>query len=188
MRMDLRQTVTAEQLVNQLSAQQLGKVFRDYGEEGQARRIAAAIVERRERTPLRTTTELAQVIEQVKSRHGERIHPATRVFQALRIEVNQELASLESSLDRIVDLILPGGRLVVIAFHSLEDRIVKTIFRRSAGKCVCFRPRPLCKCPRAKKVELLTRRPMTSSDEELSRNPRSRSAKLRALERTIPSD
>ena len=188
MRMDLRQTVTAEQLVNQLSEQQLAEVFRKYGEEMQARRIATAIVEHREKAPLRTTTELAQLVERVKKRHAERIHPATRVFQALRIEVNQELTNLESSLDQIVDLILPGGRLVVIVFHSLEDRIVKTVFRRSAGKCVCFRPRPLCKCPRVKKVELLTRRPVTANNEELSRNPRSRSAKLRALEIPITNN
>ena len=182
MRMDLRQTVTAEHLVNRLSAQQLAEVFHKYGEEAQGRRIAAAIVEHRDRKPLRTTTELAQLVNRIKKHRSERIHPATKVFQALRIEVNQELASLETSLERIVDLTMPGGRLVVIAFHSLEDRIVKTVFRRSAGKCVCFRPRLLCKCPRVKKVTLLTRKPVTPSAEELSRNPRSRSAKLRAIE------
>lgn len=184
MRMDRRQVTTAADLVNTLSADELAGLFRRYGEEKQARRVARAIVERRREADFRRTAELAAVIEQVmgKARPG-RIHPATRVFQALRIEVNQELAGLGDFLSSVIDRLAVGGRLVVLAFHSLEDRIVKQTLRREAGRCVCFRPPQMCDCPRVSRVEVLTRRPITPTDQEIENNRRARSARLRAARR-----
>ena len=183
MRMDLRQKQTAADLVNQFPQRELISIFRKYGEEPQSRKIAEAIVRQRKQNPIRTTTELAQLVGKVKRRQTGRIHPATKIFQALRIEVNQELTELQNSLDKIIDLLLPGGRLVVITFHSLEDKTVKNVFRKASGKCICFQPPPLCACPRVKKGKILTRKPMTPDDQELDQNPRARSAKMRAIEK-----
>lgn len=183
MRMDPRLKLTAAHLVNQWSEAQLADLFRRHGEEPASRRIAAAIVARRQTAPIGTTLELAELVEQVKGRsRNPRIHPATQIFQALRIEVNQELTRLAESLEEAIGHLAPGGRLVVISFHSLEDRIVKRVFRREAGFCVCFRPPEVCTCPRVARVRLLTRKPMTPSSQEVQRNPRSRSARLRAVE------
>ena len=183
MRMDQKAGTTAAGLINQLSEEDLADLFHRYGEEKAARRIAAALVERRGESPIETTTELAEIIEEVKGSGRGRIHPATRVFQALRIEVNAELAGLEKVLQEVISLLKPGGRLVVISFHSLEDRIVKNVFRKAAGRCVCFRPQELCSCPRIAEVKILTRKPVTPSTREVQENPRSRSAKLRAVEK-----
>lgn len=184
MRMDTEQKTTAAQLVNELPEERLAEIFQRYGEEKAARRMAAAIVKRRRVSPLRTTTELAELAAQVKGRApGSRLHPATQVFQALRIEVNQELEGLEEFLTQSLGYLAPGGRLVMISFHSLEDRVVKTVFRREAGKCVCFRPLEVCTCPRIQKVRVLTPKPVAPSTREVGRNPRSRSAKLRAVEK-----
>jgi 16S rRNA (cytosine1402-N4)-methyltransferase len=184
MRMDQEQKTTAAQLVNELPEEKLAQIFRDFGEEPSARKIAAAIVEERRINRIRTTTELANLVERVKGRrHGSRIHPATQVFQALRIEVNQELTGLEEFLATVIGYLAPGARLVVIAFHSLEDRIAKQVFQKQAGRCVCFRPGAACTCPRVENVRLLTRKPVAPSAEEIKRNPRSRSAKLRAVEK-----
>jgi 16S rRNA (cytosine1402-N4)-methyltransferase len=183
MRMDTRQEATAAQLLNERSAEELAEIFWRYGEEKSARRIATAIVEHRKSSKFCTTTDLAQVIETVKGRGPHRIHPATLVFQALRIEVNQELVGLEEFLQEAISLLAPQGRLVVISFHSLEDRIVKTIFRKAAGKCVCFRPAEFCDCPRVEQVRILTRKPVTPSPQEIESNPRARSAKMRVVEK-----
>jgi 16S rRNA (cytosine1402-N4)-methyltransferase len=183
MRMDTRQETTAAQLVNECSAEELAEIFWRYGEEKAARRIATAIVEHRKSSKLCTTTDLAQIVEKVKGRGPHRIHPATLVFQALRIEVNQELVGLEEFLQQAISLLAPQGRLVVISFHSLEDRVVKTVFRKAAGKCVCFRPAEFCDCPRVEQVRILTRKPVMPSPQEIESNPRARSAKLRAVER-----
>ena len=188
MRMDTRQETTAAQLLNQLSEEELGKIFWRYGEEKQARRIAAAIVEHRKLSKFRTTTDLARLVERVKGGAQGRIHPATLVFQALRIEVNQELAGLEEFLQRAISLLAFEGRLVVISFHSGEDRIVKNVFRQEAGKCICFQPAELCSCPRVRKVQILTRKPVMASPTEIESNPRARSAKLRAVEKIQTGD
>ena len=184
MRMDVRQETTAADLLNRLPEETLADIFRRYGEEKSARRLAKAIAARRLHSPFATTADLVAVVEEVKGgRRQGRIHPATQTFQALRIEVNQELEGLEEFLEAMVDRLAPGGRLVVLAFHSLEDRIVKTVFRRAAGHCVCFGPPDVCSCPRSARVKLLTGKPVRPSDEEIQRNPRSRSARLRAVEK-----
>jgi 16S rRNA (cytosine1402-N4)-methyltransferase len=184
MRMDLSQKTTAAQLVNELPEEKLAEIFKAYGEERAAGRIASAIVERRKSTRFRSTADLAQLVERVKGRiPGSRIHPATLVFQALRIEVNQELQGLGELLEWLIGFLVPGGRLVVISFHSLEDRIVKRVMQEQSGKCICFRPGDLCTCPKIEKIRVLTRRPVTASEEEIEANPRARSGKLRAAER-----
>ncbi|MBI2822303.1 MAG: 16S rRNA (cytosine(1402)-N(4))-methyltransferase RsmH, partial [Acidobacteria bacterium] len=148
-----------------------------------SRAIARRIVRERAVESITTTTRLARIVESV-ARAGRRgIHPATRVFQALRIAVNDELRNLEGFIHRAVSFLKEGGRLVIISFHSLEDRIVKTEFNLLSGKCVCFRPAEECSCPRKRLVRLLTRKPVRPTEEEVHRNPRSRSAKLRSVEK-----
>jgi 16S rRNA (cytosine1402-N4)-methyltransferase len=170
----------AADLVNDLSVKELAGVLYRYGEERQARRIARAIVAAR---PLHTTTALAEVVaEATRGRRG-RIHPATRTFQALRIAVNDELGALRSALSQAVDLLAPGGRLVVISFHSLEDRIVKRYLRRESRDCVCPPEIPVCVCDHQARLEVLTSKPVPPDAEEVEANPRARSARLRAAER-----
>lgn len=185
MRMDTRQETTARTLVNGLDAKELERIFREYGEERESRKIARAIEAARKKNPIETTGELVRIILDVtpKRFHAGPIHPATRVFQALRIAVNDELGSLEQALYEGVDVLNPGGRMVAISFHSLEDRIVKYAFREFATGCVCPPRAPQCFCGRKPKATLLTRKAVTPSEEEVERNPRARSAKLRAIER-----
>jgi 16S rRNA (cytosine1402-N4)-methyltransferase len=183
MRMDRTQRLTAADLVNDLPSEPLADIIYKYGEERFSRRIAAAIVAARETARITRCSQLAGIISKAIRHKGERtIHPATRTFQALRIAVNQELEGLEEFFSNIVPFLRPGGRLVVISFHSLEDRIVKRSFRVLSGHCVCERPPELCTCPRQEHARIVTSRPMTPGDAELATNPRARSAKLRALE------
>jgi 16S rRNA (cytosine1402-N4)-methyltransferase len=183
MRMDRRQSLDAHEIVNSFAAEQLERILRDYGEEPQARRIARAIVAGRKQHPLETTAQLVQIIERVKGRGRRDHHPATQVFQALRIAVNQELEQLEHFLEHGYDLLRPGGRMVVISFHSLEDRVVKRAFRKWNRACLCP-PRALsCRCGWSQKVKLLTKKPIVPSAIEIQSNPRARSAKMRAVER-----
>ena len=183
MRQDRKSATTAADLVNGLPEEELARIFWCNGEERHSRAIAREIVRQRQKAPLRTTLQLAELVERVKpARSGQRTHPATQVFQALRIRVNQELEGFDGFLQEVIHLLRPGGRLVVISFHSLEDRIVKTVFRRSAGRCVCSRPARLCTCPREAEGRVLTARPLVPGPRELIENPRSRSAKLRAFE------
>ncbi|MFN2272832.1 MAG: 16S rRNA (cytosine(1402)-N(4))-methyltransferase RsmH [Anaerolineae bacterium] len=170
---------TAADLVNDLSAEDLAALLSRYGEEKQARRIAEAIVAER---PLYTTTELADVIEQATKKR-ERIHPATRTFQALRIAVNDELAVLESTLPQAVETLSPGGRLVVISFHSLEDRIVKRFFRQESRDCICPPEAPACTCDHRAVLRVISRKPLRPTEAEVADNPRARSARLRIAER-----
>lgn len=170
---------TAADLVNELPADALADLLYQYGEEKNSHRIARAIVEAR---PVTTTTQLATVIKQV-SRSREKIHPATRSFQALRIAVNDELKAVESVLPLAIDLLKPGGRLAVMSFHSLEDRIVKQTFRAAATECVCPPQQPICTCDNRAIVRLLQRKPIMASPEEINDNTRARSAKLRVVER-----
>jgi 16S rRNA (cytosine1402-N4)-methyltransferase len=184
MRMDRTQQWTAADLVNKLSEAELADLIYRYGEERLSRRIAAAIVQERRKAPITRCNQLAGIISRVfKVRGHQGIHPATRTFQALRIAVNEELEGLEEFLYEGFGFLKSGGRMIVIAFHSLEDRIVKKAFRRLAGQCVCEAPPELCTCPRQESARLITPRPMTPGTEELASNPRARSARLRAVER-----
>lgn len=185
MRMDTRQATTARDLVNTLDADELAGIFREYGEERDAKRIARAIERARRATPVETTGELVRIIlDTVPKRfHAGAIHPATKVFQALRIAVNDELNSLSEGLAAGVRALRAGGRLVVISFHSLEDRIVKKTLRELSVGCVCPARIPRCVCGRTPEIELLTKRSVTPSEEEVRRNPRARSARLRAAVR-----
>jgi 16S rRNA (cytosine1402-N4)-methyltransferase len=184
MRMDRTQQWTAADLVNNMTETELADIIYRYGEERLSRRIASAIVYERGRTPITRCHQLAAIISRAfKIRGHQNIHPATKTFQALRIAVNEELEGLEELLTEAFGFLKPGGRIVVIAFHSLEDRIVKRTFRRLVGQCVCDAPFELCTCPRESLGNLLTSRPMTPGPEELAANPRARSARLRSLER-----
>jgi len=184
MRMDRTQQWTAADLVNKLSESELADLIYRYGEERLSRRIAAAIVQERRKTPITRCAQLAAIVSRVfKVRGHQAIHPATRTFQALRIAVNEELEGLEEFLSEAFGFLKSGGRMVVISFHSLEDRIVKKAFRKLAGQCVCDAPPELCTCPRQELAHLITARPMTPGPDELAANPRARSARLRALER-----
>jgi 16S rRNA (cytosine1402-N4)-methyltransferase len=173
---------TAAQLLERLPEEEIARVIYEYGEERKSRRIARWIVERRERgEPIKTTGELAQLVARaVGHKRGDRIHPATRTFQALRIAVNRELEGLSEFIETAVALLQPQGRLAVISFHSLEDRIVKRALRRLSGRCECDPRSPVCTCGARRVVEILTRRPVTANEQEVEENPRARSAKLRA--------
>ena len=174
---------SAADLVNTLDEYELTTIIRNYGEEPMARRIAGAIVAAREEEPITTTTRLTEVIRSVKkSRHNE-IDPSTLTFQALRIATNEDLVGLDRFVDDAVSVLESGARIGIIAFHSLEDRIVKRAFRRLEGECTCPPNMPVCGCGAKALVTILTGRPITASEEELQRNPRSRSAKLRVAER-----
>lgn len=175
MRFDPSGTITASGLVNELKERELVDLLRQYGQERQARRIARAIVESR---PLHSTVQLATLIDEVVGRR-ERIHPATRTFQALRIAVNNELSALSEALPQALDLLVAGGRLVVISFHSLEDRIVKRFLQHEARDCICPPDVPTCVCGHSARVRIITRHPVRPSEEEVASNPRSRSARLR---------
>ncbi len=185
MRMDRSQQWTAADLINSMSEGELADLIYRYGEDRLSRRITAAIVQERAKTPITRSSQLVEIINGVFKARGQRsIHPATRTFQALRIAVNQELEGLEDFLAEAFSFLKTGGRMVVISFHSLEDRIVKQAFRRLAGQCVCEAPPELCTCPRQAAACLLTPRPLTPGPDELAANPRARSARLRSLERT----
>ncbi len=184
MRMDRTQRITAANLVNELSERQLYDIIHQDGEERFAGRIAAAIVQAREQAPIVRCSQLAEIISRaIKVRSYKGIHPATRTFQALRIAVNQELEGLDTFIVDALTFLKPGGRIAIISFHSLEDRIVKTTFRRLSGQCVCERPPELCICPRQALAQVVTPKPLTPTPAELSANPRARSARLRCLER-----
>ena len=174
---------SAADVVNGESEEELGRILREYGEEPMARRIARAIVEAR---PLETTAQLAGVVRAVKrARKPHDIDPATLTFQAIRIAANEELVGLERFVGDAVSVLEPGARLGVISFHSLEDRIVKRALRRLEGECTCPPGLPVCACGAKAEVEVLTGRPVTASEEEIDRNPRSRSAKLRVAEKSF---
>ncbi len=170
---------TAAALVNHLSLEELTTLLYRYGEERQARRIAEAILATR---PFHTTKDLAAIVERVVGRRG-RIHPATRTFQALRIAVNDELAALEEALPQAVEILASGGRLAVISFHSLEDRLVKHFLRRESRDCICPPGTPVCVCGHRATLRLVTRKPIRPTADEVTANPRSRSARLRVAGR-----
>lgn len=185
MRMDRSRGIGACELINTLSGDELARIIRDYGEERMAKRIARAIVESRTVSPLRTTAQLAAVVAgAVPGQRGPvRIHPATRTFQALRIAVNDELASLRKAVAAGAERLREGGRFSVIAFHSLEDRIVKNAFRAAEKGCLCPPDLPVCACGGKPKLKVITRKPVVPGEAEIRDNPRARSAKLRTAER-----
>jgi 16S rRNA (cytosine1402-N4)-methyltransferase len=186
MRFDTTRGVPASELLATLDARELAALFKRYGEEPQAGRIARAIVASRSTATIETAEDLAALVQRVAPgdpRKRHRIHPATRVFQALRIAVNEELEALEEGLAAAVDLLRPGGRLVVLSYHSLEDRIVKRFFAAERRGCVCPPELPVCVCGRNPRLRLVTRPSLTPTPAEIAANPRARSARLRAAER-----
>ena len=185
MRMNSEDTLDARQIVNGWSYEELKRILYDYGEERYAPRIAAAICKRREEAPIETTLELVDIIRGAMPAAAlrEKQHPAKRSFQAIRIAVNDELGSVERVMKRAVPCLNPGGRLAVITFHSLEDRIVKNAMVEAAKGCICPREFPVCVCGRKPQVKIITRKPITSTEAELAVNPRARSAKLRVCEK-----
>lgn len=186
MRMDMRNEKTARDIINGYSEMELYRVIRDYGEDRFAKNIAKHIVRARTDKPIETTFQLNEIIKaaipaKVRAEGG---HPSKRTFQALRIELNHELDVLKNTLDDMVDLLLPGGRLLIITFHSLEDRIVKEAFRRYENPCTCPADFPVCVCGKTPKGRVISRKPILPTDKELEENKRSKSAKLRVFERT----
>lgn len=188
MRMDNRIAVTAKDLVNESSEASLAQMFFDYGEERFSRRIARAIVERRTQAPIAHTVELAEIVKAAIPAAVRRSgpHPARRVFQALRIAVNDELGALKTALDGAFEVLAGHGRMAVITFHSLEDRIVKQAFQAWCQGCICPPDFPICQCGRHPRAKLVFRKPLVPSEAETANNPRARSAKLRVLERLEP--
>ncbi len=186
MRMDRRNPKTAKNIVNEYSEMELFRIIRDYGEDKFAKNIAKHIVAAREKKEIETTGELIEIIKaaipaKVRATGG---HPAKKTFQAIRIELNAELEVLQNSLDEMIDLLEDGGRICIITFHSLEDRIVKTIYKRNENPCICPSHFPVCVCGKKSKGKVITRKPIVPSDEELEYNSRSKSSKLRVFERT----
>lgn len=185
MRMDQIQTLTARTVVNQWPQEELRRILSRYGEERYAPAIAGAIVRARGQKPIETTLELVEVIRSAMPAAAlrEKQHPAKRSFQAIRIAVNDELTAVERVVEQAIDCLAPGGRLCIITFHSLEDRLVKTGFAEGAKGCICPPDFPVCVCGRKPRIKLVTRKPILPSEAELSENPRSRSAKLRIAEK-----
>ena len=185
MRMDTRQELTAADVVNTYSENELFKIIKDYGEDKFAKNIAKHIALARKEKPLETTKELSEVIKRaipmkVQAKGG---HPAKKTFQAIRIEVNQELTVLKESIDKMIDLLKPNGRICIITFHSLEDRIVKTKFRENENPCTCPPNFPVCVCGKKSKGKVITRKPIIPSEDEIEENKRAKSSKLRIFER-----
>jgi 16S rRNA (cytosine1402-N4)-methyltransferase len=174
---------SAADVVAHASVDELSRIFFEYGEERMANKIARAILEERSREPITTTRQLSRLVASVKGVNREKIDPATRVFQALRIEVNEELQALSRFLVAAVEKLNAEGRVAVIAYHSLEDRMVKETFRRESGVCLCAPRLPICVCGARRALAVLTRRPIRPSETEVRRNPRSRSARLRVAEK-----
>jgi len=183
MRMDRRRGRTAADILREASFEELARIFRVYGEEPAAKRLAAAIVRARDHQPITRTHQLAELIERVKGRGRRSLHPATQAFQALRIVVNDELAQLNCGLEAALDVCKPGGRIAVIAFHSLEDRVVKNFMRRKSADCVCPPGLPVCRCGQRRQLRLVSRKPLWPDAAEVARNPRARSARLRVAEK-----
>lgn len=183
MRFDKRHPVTASMVLKTLSERKLVELFREYGQERYSKKYARII---KENLPIETTKELADLIERHAPRDPKRkrrIHPATQVFQALRIEVNQELEVLKSALNQAISVLKPGGRLIVISYHSLEDKIVKNIIRDATKDCICPKEIPMCVCDHKPQLKIITKKPIVPDEEEIEENPRSRSAKMRVAEK-----
>jgi 16S rRNA (cytosine1402-N4)-methyltransferase len=183
MRMDKSQTLTAKIVVNKDNEEELANLIYEYGEEKFSRAIARKIVEHRKQKEIETTDELVRIIETVVPRNKKDGHPAKRTFQAIRIEVNDEIRPLYNTVINSIDSLKSGGRLCILTFHSLEDRAVKNAFNDSAGKCTCPPGLPYCVCGAVTKGKIITKKPMLPTEEEIEENPRSKSAKLRIFEK-----
>jgi len=184
MRMDRRQTLTARDIVNNYSEMELFRLIRDYGEDQFAKNIAKHIVKARADKPIETTFELNEIIKAaIPAKMRQNGHPSKQTFQAIRIECNRELEVLRNSLDDLIDLLNPGGRLCIITFHSLEDRMVKTSFKQNENPCTCPPEFPVCVCGKASKGKVITKKPILPGKQELEENSRSKSAKLRVFEK-----
>ncbi len=184
MRMDTAQTLTASDIVNGYPKEELTRIFSEYGEEPFSRKITEAIIREREVSPITATRRLAEIISEVCPPYYRKSgHPAKRCFQALRIEVNGELDELKKALNAAVELLSPGGRIVVISFHSLEDRTVKTFFRQQENPCECPKDLPRCVCGKKATLKIITKKPVIPGEDENTKNPRSHSSKLRAAEK-----
>lgn len=184
MRMDRRQTLTARDIVNGYSEAELYRIIRDYGEDQFAKNIAKHIVQAREKAPIETTGELNEIIKaSIPAKLRQNGHPSKKTFQAIRIECNRELDVLRDSLDTMIDLLAPGGRICIITFHSLEDRIVKSVFKKQENPCTCPPEFPVCVCGKKPQGRVITKKPILPSEEELEVNSRSKSAKLRVFEK-----
>lgn len=185
MRMDIRQSFSAYDVVNTYSEEDLARIIRDYGEDNWAKRIAKFIVEERQNKPIENTGEIVEVIKKAipKKARIDGPHPAKRTFQAIRIEVNNELGVINKMIRDAVSMMNKGGRVCIITFHSLEDRIVKNEFKELSLSCICPPSLPICQCDKVSEVKVITRKPILPSDEEIEMNPRARSAKLRVAEK-----
>lgn len=183
MRFDRRQPLTAADIVNRYPEKDLVRILREFGEERSAKRIASLILRRRKESPISSTDELARLVASATPPRRTRIHPATRTFQALRVAVNDELGALSEALPQAIEALCPGGRLICLSYHSLEDRIVKQTFREFEKGCICPPSFPVCQCGRVSQVEVLTRKPIRPSEAEIRKNPRSRSARMRVCEK-----
>ncbi|MBU1446430.1 16S rRNA (cytosine(1402)-N(4))-methyltransferase RsmH [Patescibacteria group bacterium] len=184
MRFDKRSPITAKEVLERCSEKRLVEIFREYGEERYSKKFARII---KENLPINTTKELADLIQKYShtppNHRGKKIHPATRIFQALRIEVNNELEVLQDTLNQAIKVLAPGGRLIVISYHSLEDRIVKHTMKDSTRDCICPREVLICNCNHSPELKILTKKPIVPTEEEIGMNPRSRSAKMRIAEK-----
>ena len=185
MRMDVRKDFSAYNVVNEYTEEELAKIIKDYGEDNWAKRIAKFIVEGRSEKPIETTGELVDILKKAipKKARIDGPHPAKRTFQAIRIEVNNELGVITKMIDDACSIMNPGGRICIITFHSLEDRIVKNEFKYLSLDCICPPEMPFCQCDKVSEVKVITRKPILPSAEEIEMNPRSRSAKLRVAEK-----
>lgn len=184
MRMDQRQALTAKDIVNEYPEMELYRIIRDYGEDKFAKNIAKHIVAERNKKPIETTGELAEIIKAaIPEKFRQNGHPAKQTFQAIRIECNRELEVLRDSLDMMIELLNPGGRLCIITFHSLEDRMVKAAFKKAENPCVCPPEFPVCVCGKKSQGSVISRKPILPSEKELGENSRSKSAKLRVFEK-----
>ena len=185
MRMDVTCPLSAEKVVNEYSEEELARIIMEYGEERWAKRIAQFIVKQRNEAPIKTTFDLVSVIKKAvpKGARSDGPHPAKRTFQAIRIEVNNELGILEGTINDMIGLLKPKGRICIITFHSLEDRIVKNVFRKLENPCICPREFPVCVCGRKPVAKVITRKPIIPCDNEILSNHRARSAKLRVVEK-----
>lgn len=184
MRLDQSGDKNAFDVVNKYSQEELVQIFRKFGEESRAKACAKAIVEARRKRQIKTTDDLAEVVRRVIPRkRGKKIDPATKIFQAIRIEVNNELKNIESALPQMVGLLKKRGRLIIISFHSLEDRIVKEFFKKESRNCICPPEIPVCRCGHQGTIKILTKKPIRPTEKEIRSNPRARSAKMRVAER-----
>jgi len=183
MRYSTDSSLTAAQIINSWSEKELKRIFKELGEEKRVHKIAAEIIKYRRKRKIKTTKQLVEIIQRVKGKQQSRIHPATKVFQALRITVNNELENIESTLKQAIEIMPSESKIAVISFHSLEDKIVKHFFQKESKNCICPPEIPECRCEHKTSLKIKTKKPIIASEEEVAENPRSRSAKLRVAER-----